>query len=66
MKVVYKKPIWEKLNCAIREAIVFDLKIDYIEVTKVEMLELHWYCGAVGCKSFTCDSYGGVTLRVVE
>ena len=66
MKVVHKKPIWEKLNCAIREASVFDLNIDYIEVTKAEMLELHWYSWAVGCKSFTCDSYGGVKLKVVE
>lgn len=66
MEVVYKKPVWEKLNDAIGHAKDNKKTIDYIILTTAEMLELCWYCGAIGCRSFTCDSYGGVTLMVAK
>ncbi len=66
MEVVYKKPVWEKLNDAIGYAKDNRKTIDYIILTTAEMWELYCYCGAIGCRSFTCDSYGGVTLKVAK
>ena len=66
MEVVYKNPIWERLNDAIGYAKDNKKTIDHIKLTTAEANKLRWYCGAICCRSFTCDSYGGIALKVAE